>query len=86
MKVIQTRRGTTTRDNEPMKDRKIKALRTTNHNETEQNFNESRHRDGEETGVKGILIVTFWGCRDVDAVNEIYCIPTHFHPFSRYIK
>jgi len=41
--------------------------------------------DGEQTEYKE-RIVTFWGCRDVDAVNEIYCVRTNFHPFSQDIK
>jgi len=28
-------------------------------------------------------LVKVWGCRDVDAINEIYCVPTHFHPGYR---
>jgi len=86
MKVIQTRRGTTTtKDNERMKDRKIKALRDhgPQRMKVSKILNESRQWDGEETEVEEILIVTFWGCRDAgDAVNEIYCVPTHFHPLS----
>jgi len=40
--------------------------------------------DGEETGEEEIVIVTFWGCRDVDdAVNEIYCVRTHFHSYVK---
>jgi len=39
--------------------------------------------EGEEMGEEEIVIVTFWGFRNVgDAVNEIYCVRTHFHPLS----
>jgi len=40
-------------------------------------------KEEEETGEDEIVIVCFGRCREVgDAVNEIYCVPNHFHQLS----